>query len=588
MVARSPKHLEALHLVNVCAASARQPSPKSVDAVLALTRGTRPAGELTLPIRARALAQYVTCRALLEHQPTKQRLAAARAAFDEAHALRPLAEFEVLGAQLTAWRHFLAEDFAALVEQVRATPGTRSAAEHSDPHPHFAALAPVFATPAYRAWIERQPRRPRKSRALDEALLVAAGSQLLARLNSMVADPDALGRPARLLTLLHLGASLTARGEGKETVAHLLAAVGDADSLSTIAQLGAPLDVRDEDKNTPLHAAAEQNRVEAARRLLTLGADPDARGEHGRTPAHDARSALLIDALAQGGADFSLTDSSGRTPLDWGAGQGHVEVAQALAAHADERARSRAAELAAKAGKAALSRSLATRARTLDVAPLLAALPRVKLPFFPKRELASLRDRVEALGLAGASWDEALGHLDAPWWYALAVGILAREALSPEKKPARFRQGPRLIRGDLVVKGHLHVRGTLVVTGDLRVGGVLTDSGHDSLVAVAGSLSAGAVFTEGELAIARDATVKQLVLGFGNDHSLVVGGALETKVLVSDQHDVQLGRRTTARRLDELDGPAAHRVFVPEVFVDGRLDRDLVSKRCRAGRPLFR
>lgn len=588
LVKAFPKHLEVLHLANVCAASSKLSAPKTVESVLRLTAGVRPAGELTLPIRARALAQYLTCRALLEGRPTKKTLAAARSAFDEAHALRPLPDFEALGRQVTAWARFLEGDFGALVDAVRATPGSRRNAAHSDAHPDFVGLAPVFATSEYRAWIEKQPRRATANRALDEGLLVAAGSGLLARRNSVVSDPDGVGRPARLLTLLHLGASLAVRDEGKETVVHLLAAVGDAESLSLVASLGAPLDAVDADKNTPLHLAAGQNRLETVRRLLALGASPHPRGAHRRTPAHDARSAAVIDALAEAHADFTLTDTSGRTPLDWAASQGHAEVAKALAVHADEKARARAADAAAKSGKGELSRALAARARRLDVAPLLRALERSDLAFFPKRERAKLKDRIDALGFAGSTWDEAIGHLEAPWWYALAVAVLARDALPPEKKPPAFRQGPRLVRGDLVVKGHLHVAGTLLVTGDLRVGGLLTDSGHDSLIAVAGSLSARAIITDGELAVARDASVEQFVLGHGNDHSFTVGGRLVTPVLVSDQHDVQLGQRTKALRIDRLDGPAAAKAFVPEVLVDGRLDRDALLTRARAARSVLR
>lgn len=75
----------------------------------------------------------------------------------------------------------------------------------------------------------------------------------------------------------------------KRTVAHYVAANGDARGINLLAKYGADLDIRDAVGGRPLHAAAY------------------------------ADSTAAIDALAAHGADVNAIDDFRRTPLHWAA-----------------------------------------------------------------------------------------------------------------------------------------------------------------------------------------------------------------------------------------------------------------------------
>ncbi len=598
IVENTPGDLEAHHLINVTADRLGRPSPEAVKQVLALTVGTKPGGELTLAQRSRALALYRKCAAALSSAPASAKaLTAIARDYDEAVKLRDLELFHFISKALAAWRKALEGDFAALVDFIREAPGTRADAS-LDGHPDFAGLGPVFEHPPFVEWLGRQPRK-NKNPTFDEPLLVACGSKLFARLNPLGADTDAVGRPGRVLALLNLGANVKAvERDSKDTALHVLAAVGDARVIELLVECGAPVDARNASRATPLHHAAEQNRLAAAQKLIALGADVNARGEHRRTPAHDTRNAEVIRAVAAAGADFSLTDTSQRTPLDWAAEQGHVEVAEALGVllKGQTKALAKASALAAKNGHSALAKKLgAVRSSSgVDVSAMLQAFDARAKPFafFPQNEWALLRQRIEAFDLSQApTWDDAVGSLDAPWWHALALTLLAREALPAERKSAAFKTGPRLIRGDLVVKGDLAVRGTLLVTGDLKVGGVLTDLGHDSLISVAGSLSARAVCTDGELSVAGDLTADQFVYGHFNDHSLVVLGTLRAPVVIEDQHSTEAGKVKAKHHANidafAADDPKWRKVFDPRAFSKHGLDRERLVALAKRDQNVF-
>jgi ankyrin repeat protein len=117
---------------------------------------------------------------------------------------------------------------------------------------------------------------------------------------------------------------------------------GDASSIRAIVEAKPELlEAREEDGSTPLHAAAWKGQVAAVEALLDAGADIDAesRNDHyGSTPLHAAAhgnqkevAALLI----QRGANRSIVNAQGRTPLDETTVHNATAVAKLLRA-ADE------------------------------------------------------------------------------------------------------------------------------------------------------------------------------------------------------------------------------------------------------------
>jgi len=86
--------------------------------------------------------------------------------------------------------------------------------------------------------------------------------------------------------------------------------------------LGASLTAADENGNTPLHVAARFDNAKAARALMASGADPNALtpDEYAQTPMHAAflgsADAAVVPVLLEYGADPTIRDVYGRTPLD--------------------------------------------------------------------------------------------------------------------------------------------------------------------------------------------------------------------------------------------------------------------------------
>ncbi len=85
-----------------------------------------------------------------------------------------------------------------------------------------------------------------------------------------------------------------------------------------------------------LRNAVHEARPEAVRELINMGADADCCVAGNPVVCVAAMAAAVfndnkdrlavIDALAEGGADLSLEDSSGRTALDWLSGSESEEI----------------------------------------------------------------------------------------------------------------------------------------------------------------------------------------------------------------------------------------------------------------------
>jgi ankyrin repeat protein len=97
---------------------------------------------------------------------------------------------------------------------------------------------------------------------------------------------------------------------------------------------GAEIGVGDAIGQTPLHTAVGQDHADVVGLLLGFGADPNAQTSlAGLTPLHLAKTAAVVDQLAEAGATINARDQEGRTPLHLAAGRGLAPVVAALLRH---------------------------------------------------------------------------------------------------------------------------------------------------------------------------------------------------------------------------------------------------------------
>jgi|GEM_PF-2831148 len=617
VVAADPEHLLGLHSLNWALDSTRRLEPhrwarelktehwQFRDRILELTRGTRPGGKLTSAQRARSLALSQWAEDLVRHNPTKAQLDEVEAALDEADSLRPLPDHARGRRGLDAWRALTQgkkeQGYRQLLALVEASPDMRAQGVMDDDDPfNFQGLEGAFSDAGFLDWLRKQKpaARPkgRKGKALDEALLLAAG---------LDAEPffgpgfGGRSRTGRVLALVALGADLEARDSDKRGALHLAAMVDDAALVAELLRLGLSPAAVDAEKSTPLHAAAEYDGVSCIAPLAKAGVPVDALDKSGRTALFDARRAdvarALIDAgahpnagkgwtplhqharfkdrgpvievLLQAGADATRKDGGGQTPAQEALNHKQAHLAQLLGAKASK-------------GKAG----------ALDVQPLLEALARrrkalLKAWYFEDTDVDGVEQVLKGLELRGAtSWDQLAAALQgATPWTAMAVVELARDVLPVEEKTPRLSKPPRFVRGDLVVKGDVHLDGPLLVTGDLTVEGVLRNAGGEGMLAVGGTLRATGVDTDGELIVGKDLEA-QVVWGHGSDASLRVGGVLKADVLIADDHDVQA--QVKAKHYFEngefdASDAALKKLFVPRAFAAKALDRDKLFKVLR-------
>ncbi|WP_143203526.1 hypothetical protein [Streptomyces sp. CB01580] len=183
---------------------------------------------------------------------------------------------------------------------------------------------------------------------------------------------------------------------------------------------------------------------------------------------------------------------------------------------------------------------------------------------------------------------------------------LCAEALGDDARTNRALVGdqelgePFFHHGDLIVKGHLDVAAPFVVTGSLTVEGCMKDCGPDSVVAVAGDVTARAVHTDGEMYVGGDIEA-EIVYGYYNDNTLQAG-TIRARLVIEDDHatiaDVEA---ETHFDLDDFqqgfgDGvqERLRELLVDEVFGNEededveQLDQTLLFARLREGEKVFR
>ncbi len=173
-------------------------------------------------------------------------------------------------------------------------------------------------------------------RALSLALL-AAGAKANTR-NHNGGTPlmhAAVGGDAAIVQVLLAAGSEVNAVAGTGWAALTLAAVKDHAGILTIPlTAGAQPNLPDIYGWTPLMRAVEQKRLAAVRTLAAAtGIDLDAHNDDGVTALHRAAALGFVEivrALIKAGADRTVLDQRGRTPLDYAREAGHRELLPVL------------------------------------------------------------------------------------------------------------------------------------------------------------------------------------------------------------------------------------------------------------------
>ena len=140
-----------------------------------------------------------------------------------------------------------------------------------------------------------------------------------------LSDAAFVGDLARVRELLAAGADVNEEISGTYALFAALQEPPDyfddnaAAIVRALLAAGARVDVREaETGRTPLHEAVHPG-LRAVKLLLDAGADPNAVSKTGTTPLHETiplAAVAVAEELLRAGADLSLRDSEGRTPLD--------------------------------------------------------------------------------------------------------------------------------------------------------------------------------------------------------------------------------------------------------------------------------
>lgn len=114
-----------------------------------------------------------------------------------------------------------------------------------------------------------------------------------------------------------------------------------------------------------------------------------------------------------------------------------------------------------------------------------------------------------------------------------------------------LRNGPVSVQGDLFVE-----IGSILLTGDLLVLGNMSDWDESSTVVVLGNLSANNLSSSGEVVVAGDLKIDNILHLHRNDHSLRVEGDIYCRHLISNNHSIKVGRSIIAERIFDTTNTA--------------------------------
>ncbi|MBK6694463.1 MAG: ankyrin repeat domain-containing protein [Myxococcales bacterium] len=318
---------------------------------------------------------------------------------------------------------------------------------------------------------------------------------------------------ARMKEALTAGANWKALlGPGQRDAAFSAATSGDERPLALLFEAGVPWDHKLANEGTLLHRAASFGRVAIVKLLVAKGIPVDAKTQSGRTPLDEARA--------------------------WKHGKDAVPLLTRLTKAAAKQSKGKpllaaAGDLDKKAFLLARKRLLAARAFSPSVDR---ALARAASAFFA----ATSSGTTEALllELAGQEQDDVL---------AAGLRVAAAATTRRPVKMSHAAGDAYLVHvGDLVVDGSCDAR-VLVVTGDLTVKGRLTNF-EGRVICVGGNVKAKAIFTEGPFVVRGDVKATACFVASYNDYAATIGGKLETKIALVDDHVTTVGKWAATTR----------------------------------------
>ncbi|KAJ3590434.1 hypothetical protein NHX12_008385 [Muraenolepis orangiensis] len=142
------------------------------------------------------------------------------------------------------------------------------------------------------------------------------------------------GHSPTVLQLERLGCSVNAKGENEWTPLHIACKLGHEDAVAQLLNAKAEPNVAESRAGwTPLHLACINCSFTSVLQLISHQADVNAANEYKDTPLHLAAQhgcTAIMKALLLNGADRTLLDSSGSTPLDLARKGRREEIVQLL------------------------------------------------------------------------------------------------------------------------------------------------------------------------------------------------------------------------------------------------------------------
>ena len=184
----------------------------------------------------------------------------------------------------------------------------------------------------------------------------------------------------------------------------------------------------------------------------------------------------------------------------------------------------------------------------------------------------------------------------------LVLRTLVDPATQPTTQLARERtitsDTALVIFGNATISGTVQNNGALIVFGDLTIEGIYGDEAWGySVLAVGGSVRARGVISFGDMLIGGDLLVSEVVHGWYNDNSLLVGGTLRTRVLLKEYHHTQYAALEAQETMDIFqDIPRLRELFVDDLFIEKErngeieveFDTGLLFERLEQGQQIYR
>ncbi len=205
-------------------------------------------------------------------------------------------------------------------------------------------------------------------------LAVFLASPVNNRLRAHLFDAVDRGQIDEVRRLIELGAPVTGRVAGGQTLLHRALYQEREDLALAIIDAGADVDAVDNQGVAPMHHAASIGALAVVERLLERGADPDVRSPRYGAPLHHAARhghAAVVHRLIEAGAAVDAADARELTPLHHVILTGDRQLTALLLAHganteaADDRGR-RPLHWAAVRGRAVLAADLIEADARLD------------------------------------------------------------------------------------------------------------------------------------------------------------------------------------------------------------------------------